>query len=169
MHSTARPLPFGLCRLHTKDGRNRVDWEIHIKAEVSSPQTVGGSGGEKQRSYPSTRICHLTKSIRWPYHNTHPHMQQHADARTPRRVGAATSVFVICFTLWCTPVAAQPDAMPTAIPIRYVTAVIAATDAMPSSMPSPLVPLFPMRRRAQTCITNLRKGWTFHPGRDKIG
>lgn len=88
----ARPLPFGLCRLHTKDGRNRVDWEIHIKAEAELAPDRRRQRRQKQRSYSSTRICHLTKSIRWPYHNTHPHMQQHADARTPRRVGAATSV-----------------------------------------------------------------------------
>lgn len=30
----ARPLPLGLCRLRAKDRRNRVDREIHIKAEA---------------------------------------------------------------------------------------------------------------------------------------
>ena len=30
----ARPLPLGLCRLRAKDGRNRVDREIHIKAKT---------------------------------------------------------------------------------------------------------------------------------------
>lgn len=85
------------CRLASVGCTPRMEETVSIgkstsKQRLSSPQTVGGSGGEKQRSYSSTRICHLTKSIRWPYHNTHPHMQQHADARTPRRVGAATSV-----------------------------------------------------------------------------
>lgn len=85
------------CRLASVGCTPRMEETASIgkstsKQRLSSPQTVGGSGGEKQRSYSSTRICHLSKSIRWPYHNTHPHMQQHADARNPRRVGTATSV-----------------------------------------------------------------------------
>lgn len=89
----ARPLPLGLCRLRAKDGKTVSIGKSTSKQRLSSPQTVGGSGGEKQRSYSSSRICHLSKSIRWPYHNTRPHMQQHADARTPPGVLAQLLLF----------------------------------------------------------------------------
>ena len=87
----ARPLPFG-CTPRMEETASIG--KSTSKQRLSSPQTVGGSGGEKQRSYSSTHICHLSKFIRWPYHNTRPHMQQHTDARTPP--GVLVQLLLFC-------------------------------------------------------------------------
>ena len=142
----ARPLPFGLCRLHTKDGRNRVDWEIHIKAEAElAPDRRRQRRKSRDRILPRAFVTSPN-----PFDGpiiTHIRTCSNTPTRAPPGVLAQLLLFCQLLHALVHAGRGQPDAMPTAIPIRYVTAVIAATDAMPSSMPSPLVPLFPMRRR----------------------
>ena len=62
----ARPLPFGSVGCTPRMEETASIGKSTSKQRLSSPQTVGGSGGEKQRSYSSTRICHLSNSFDGP-------------------------------------------------------------------------------------------------------